>query len=131
MGKRSAGRSIPLLHCFDFCFGVVVERRGLGLAASCGYLPAMKTLRLIISGEVQGVGYRAWAVRIAAGLGLRGWVRNRMDGTVEMLTTGLDEDIAAMIEAAHRGPRAARVSEVQIMDAEDDGSGGFVAHPTA
>ncbi len=91
----------------------------------------MKTLRLTISGGVQGVGYRAWAVRIATELGLRGWVRNRMDGTVEMLITGPDEDIAAMIEAARKGPRAARVSEVQITEAEDDGSIGFAAHPTA
>jgi acylphosphatase len=91
----------------------------------------MKTLRLTISGEVQGVGYRTWAVRIAAELGLRGWVRNRMDGTVEMLITGLDEDVAAMIEVARRGPRAARVSEVQTTDVKDDGSVGFVAHPTA
>lgn len=91
----------------------------------------MKTLRLTISGEVQGVGYRAWAVRTATELGLRGWVRNRMDGTVEMLIIGLDEDITVMIEAARRGPRAARVSEVQITEAEDDGSIGFVAHPTA
>lgn len=91
----------------------------------------MKTLRLNIAGRVQRVGYRAWAARIAAELGLRGWVRNRMDGTVEMLITGLDEDVEVMIEAARRGPRAARVSEVQITDAEDDGSIGFVMHPTA
>jgi acylphosphatase len=91
----------------------------------------MKTLRLTIFGGVQGVGYRVWAVRTATELGLRGWVRNRMDGTVEMLIIGLHEDIAAMIEAAYRGPRAARVSEVQITEAEDDGSIGFVMRPNA
>jgi acylphosphatase len=94
-------------------------------------LTDMKTVRLIISGEVQGVGYRAWAIRIAAELGLRGWVRNRVDGTVEMLATGDEDAVAATIEAAWRGPRLARVSDVQVYDDKDDGSRGVVALPTA
>jgi len=83
-----------------------------------------------IAGRVQGVGYRAWATRIAAGLGLRGWVRNRSDGTVEMLVTGPEDPVAAMIEAAHQGPPAARVSEVRVFADQDDGSVNFAAHPT-
>ncbi|MBV8736733.1 MAG: acylphosphatase [Alphaproteobacteria bacterium] len=90
-----------------------------------------QTLRLTVSGQVQGVGYRAWATRIATEFGLRGWVRNRVDGSVEMLISGRDQDVAAMIVAARKGPRAARVSEVQITEAEDDGSIGFVMRPTA
>ena len=50
--------------------------------------PQEQTVRLRITGEVQGVGYRLWARRTATGLGLRGWVRNRFDGTVEALVTG-------------------------------------------
>lgn len=84
-----------------------------------------------VAGRVQGVGYRAWATRVAAGLGLRGWVRNRSDGTVEMLVTGPDDAVAAMIKAAHQGPPAAQVSEVRVRDDQDDGSVGFVARRTA
>ena len=90
----------------------------------------MKTVRLRVAGRVQGVGYRAWAARLASELGLRGWVRNRADGTVEVLATGPDEAVAAMIGAARRGPLAAQVSEVRVSDAEDDGSFGFAARPT-
>lgn len=90
----------------------------------------MKTARICISGRVQGVGYRVWATRVAAGLGLRGWVRNRSDGTVEMLVTGADDAVAAMIEAAHQGPPAAGVNEVRVLDDQDDGSVGFVSRPT-
>jgi acylphosphatase len=90
----------------------------------------MQTVRMRIAGRVQGVGYRVWATRIATGLGLRGWVRNRSDGTVEMLVTGPDNAVAAMIEAAHQGPPAARVREVHVCDDRDDGSVNFVAQPT-
>ena len=90
----------------------------------------MKTVRLRVTGRVQGVGYRAWATRIAVGLGLRGWVRNRGDGAVELLATGPEAAVAVMIQAARQGPPAARVAEVQIVEDEDDGSVGFVARPT-
>jgi len=64
-------------------------------------------------------------------LGLRGWVRNRADGSVEMLATGPEEAVAPMIEAAGRGPLTARVSDVQVEDDTDDGSPGFAVRPTA
>jgi acylphosphatase len=89
-----------------------------------------KTVRLRITGEVQGVGYRIWATRTAAGLGLRGWVRNRKDGSVEVLATGVADAVAAMAEACRRGPSAARVAKVTVSDAEDDGSRGFGTLPT-
>ncbi len=81
-------------------------------------------------GRVQGVGYRAWATRLAAELGLRGWVRNRIDGTVELLATGPDDAVAAMIVAAGQGPAGARASNLCVADDEDDGSVGFAALPT-
>jgi acylphosphatase len=82
-----------------------------------------QSARLRITGRVQGVGYRAWAIETAARLGLRGWVRNRNDGSVEVLAIGDEDAVAAMIEACRDGPFAARVTEVQISDAADDGSG--------
>jgi acylphosphatase len=90
----------------------------------------MRIVRLLITGRVQRVGYRAWAVDIARKLALRGWVRNRLDGAVEMLLAGPDGAVAAMIEAARRGPPAARVTRLCIADDEDDGSVGFTAQST-
>jgi acylphosphatase len=89
-----------------------------------------KTVRLRIIGNVQGVGYRVWATRTASGLGLRGWVRNRLDGSVEALATGAPEQIAVLIEACRRGPYGARVAGVTAVPDEDDGSIGFTAVPT-
>ncbi len=90
----------------------------------------METVRLRITGRVQGVGYRLWATRMAANLGLRGWVRNRSDGSVEALVTGAPEDVAAMVETSRKGPIGAYVAEVTAVPDEDDGSHGFVARST-
>jgi acylphosphatase len=104
---------------------------GLGWRAPVRYSDAMKTVRLHIFGRVQGVGYRAWAMQRAAELGLRGWVRNRGDGSVDMLVTGAEDTVNAIVEAARRGPSAARVERICLADAEDDSGSGFVALPTA
>ena len=90
----------------------------------------MRSARLRITGRVQGVGYRAWAMQVATRLGLRGWVRNRSDGSVEALVIGEDDAVARMIEACRAGPFGARVSDVAISNAEDDGSAAFTAKPT-
>ena len=90
----------------------------------------MRSVRLVIAGRVQAVGYRAWTIETAMRLGLRGWVRNRRDGGVEAAVTGDEEAVAAMIEACRQGPRAARVSDLAVSDTEDDGSVGFAARPT-
>ena len=90
----------------------------------------MRSARLRITGRVQGVGYRAWALQRASRLGLRGWVRNRSDGSVEALVIGEDDAVARMIEACREGPFGARVSDVAISDAEDDGSVSFTAKST-
>ena len=91
----------------------------------------MRSVRLVIAGRVQAVGYRAWTIDTAVRLGVRGWVRNRADHTVEALVTGADDAVTAMIEACRQGPPAARVTDVAVSDAEDDGSAGFTARPTA
>ena len=91
----------------------------------------MRAVRLRISGRVQGVGYRAWTVRTATRLAVRGWVRNHADGTVEALVVGDEPAVAAMVEACRRGPRIADVGNIAVSDAEDDGSPDFTARPTA
>jgi acylphosphatase len=90
----------------------------------------MQSVHLRITGRVQGVGYRAWAIETAVRLGLRGWVRNRADGSVEALVTGEDDRVAAMIEACREGPFAARVVDVTVDESADDGSDGFRPRPT-
>lgn len=91
---------------------------------------SIQTVRLRITGQVQGVGYRFWMTRTAATLGLRGWVRNRTEGSVEALVTGAPEAVAAIIEAAREGPISARVADVTVTPDKDDGSVGFASRPT-
>jgi acylphosphatase len=83
-----------------------------------------------IEGRVQGVWFRGWTVEEAGRRGLRGWVRNRSDGTVEALLVGPKTAVAAMVAACHRGPPAARVTAVRKTPAQDDGSEGFRQRPT-
>lgn len=90
----------------------------------------MRSVRLRVTGRVQGVGYRAWAMDAARRLGLRGWVRNRTDGSVEALATGDEDAVAAMIEACRDGPPAAHVADLAVSEAEDDGSLAFTPKPT-
>jgi acylphosphatase len=69
--------------------------------------------RFIISGRVQGVGFRAWAVRRAQALEVRGTVRNRPDGAVEIEAEGAAEAIGRLREVLARGPDSAIVRRVQ------------------
>ncbi len=87
--------------------------------------------RLVIAGRVQMVGYRDWMVAEATAHGVRGWVRNRREGTVEALVCGAQEAVEAMVEACRRGPRAAEVSGVEQFAAEAPDTAGFMRLPTA
>jgi acylphosphatase len=89
-----------------------------------------KAVRLVIEGKVQGVGYRWWAVGEARRQGLNGWVRNRSDGTVELLAIGEARAIDRLEQACHRGPAGAAVSAIARQPAEDDGACGFDQKPT-
>lgn len=92
------------------------------------------TVRLRITGKVQGVWYRGWTVDAARRLGLSGWVRNRADGSVEALLHGAETAVQEMIEACNAGPPAARVDAVAATPASatgEDLAGGFTQRPTA
>ncbi len=67
----------------------------------------------MVRGDVQGVGFRYFLMRDAQRLGLRGWVRNRDDGSVEFVAEGPRQDLERLLEAARRGPSQARVAEVR------------------
>jgi len=73
----------------------------------------MRTRQIRVSGRVQGVGYRYALRDEARRLGVKGWVRNRADGSVEALLQGDDEAVAALVAWAQRGPRTARVHAVR------------------
>jgi len=77
----------------------------------------------VIRGDVQGVGFRFFLVREAHGLGLRGWVRNRENGTVEFVAEGARPELEKLLEAARRGPSHSRVSGVEA--AWSSASGGL------
>jgi len=70
--------------------------------------------RLVITGRVQGVGFRFAFADEASERQLRGWVRNRRDGSVEAIVAGTLADVEAMIAWARRGPPAARVAAVSV-----------------
>ena len=87
-------------------------------------------VRVEIRGRVQGVWYRGWTLDEAQRRGLRGWVRNRRDGSVEALFIGPKAQVDAMIEACREGPPAARVDSVQRFPAQDGDEAGFRQLPT-
>ena len=74
---------------------------------------------VIIRGLVQGVGYRYWTESRARSLGLKGWVRNRRDGSVEAVFAGARDAVAAMVEDCRRGPSSARVESIVERDADE------------
>lgn len=72
--------------------------------------------RLIVTGRVQGVFYRAWFVDQARRLGLDGWVRNRADPSVEAVLQGAPEMVDALVDLAREGSPASRVENVLVSD---------------
>ena len=88
------------------------------------------TRRLSIRGRVQGVWFRESMRLEAERLGVTGWVRNRMDGSVEAVVQGERDAVEAMVRWARRGPEGAEVSGVETSDAQGDFP-RFEKRPTA
>lgn len=77
--------------------------------------------RLIVTGRVQGVGFRDFVLAQSRRLDLGGLVRNRVDGSVEIQAVGADCAIAALVEACRAGPSSARVDAVEVSDLDPAG----------
>ena len=73
-----------------------------------------QAVHVLVSGIVQGVGYRYWTDRTARELHLTGWVRNLDDGRVEIYAEGTDEQLRELEARLWRGPRATEVSRVDV-----------------
>ena len=87
----------------------------------------MRTIRhFVITGRVQGVGFRFYMQRKARELGVTGWVRNRRDGSVEAVIQGEPDVVESMTAWTRRGPPSAAVNAVKITD----GTGDYVTFET-
>ena len=86
--------------------------------------------RLTVSGRVQGVWFRGWTIDQARALRLDGWVRNRTDGTVEVLAAGPANAVERLMALCHGGPPHAQVTAVDSVPADDPGAIGFGQKPT-
>ena len=84
----------------------------------------------MINGRVQGVFYRNWTVENATQLGLKGWVRNRRDGSVEALFSGKPEAVDEMLQRCCRGPPDAMVTALEAIPCNEHPGKGFECKPT-
>ena len=89
----------------------------------------MTRFRATVSGRVQGIGYRASAAHEGRRLGVLGWVRNRMDGTVEVCAQGPKDVLEGFLVYLRRGPMGARVRSLDIewlsMESDESDLGPF------
>jgi acylphosphatase len=93
---------------------------------------SIKRYRVTITGEVQGVGYRHFATKVASEMGVSGWVMNRSGGSVEVEIQGEDELLQRYIEKLRQGPRISRVDDLAITEIEprSNGHAGFQVRAT-
>jgi acylphosphatase len=89
-----------------------------------------QSVHAIVTGRVQGVGFRAFVASEARLLKLDGWVRNRRDGTVEAVFAGADHDIQQLLTGLNAGPPAAAVYEVRVEPHAEPVPEGFASLPT-
>jgi acylphosphatase len=84
-----------------------------------------KRVRIFVTGRVQGVFFRASTVDQAAALGVHGFVRNRIDGRVEIVAEGTPTALASLATWAQKGPPGARVDDIQVKEEAPRGERGF------
>ena len=81
---------------------------------------AWRAIEAVVSGRVQGVGYRYTTQQVGRRLGLAGWVRNDIGGSVTVRAQGRDEVVSRFVDFLREGPPAARVSTVDVNEASVD-----------
>lgn len=91
----------------------------------------MKRLHVVVSGDVQGVGYRYTMLIVAREAGVSGWVRNRRDGTVEAEVEGTHEQLDEILAWMAEGPPGSRVESASVTDMTPQSDRGFEVLPTA
>jgi acylphosphatase len=79
----------------------------------------MPQIQATVHGRVQGVGFRYNTLQIAQELRVTGFVRNRSDGTVEIVAEGSDDQLNELIDWVHRGPSGAQVTQVDVTKSDD------------
>ena len=89
-----------------------------------------KAIRAVISGYVQGVWFCDWAIQNAEKSGIDGWVRNRTDGTVEIMMVGDEDKVDQMIKLCWIGPSNAKVKNIDLFKALGITAKGFKQKPT-
>jgi acylphosphatase len=80
---------------------------------------------VVVRGFVQGVFFRDSVRRLASSLGVSGWVRNTGDGAVEAVFEGEPDAVARLVDFCRRGPRGARVDDVELSEEIVEGLSGF------
>jgi len=84
-----------------------------------------KAVGATVTGRVQGVSFRYYAVEQARSLGVTGWVRNEPDGSVALHAEGADDAVDALVEWCRSGPALARVRNVAVREANETGATTF------
>ncbi|MDJ0507691.1 MAG: acylphosphatase [Crocosphaera sp.] len=87
-------------------------------------------VHVFVTGTVQGVGYRYSTVQEAQRLGIKGWVRNLLDGRVEAIFEGIEPSVEEMVQWCHQGPRNAQVTGVRVETLEPKGYQDFAVRET-
>lgn len=95
------------------------------IATKRGYMGDVHAAHVYVSGDVQGVFFRATTREVARELGVTGWVQNLSDGRVEAHFEGDKASVEAMLEFCHEGSEAARVDHVATEAVEPEGHDGF------
>lgn len=93
-------------------------------------MPQLKTVHVIVSGRVQGVGFRAWTKSNARKRSLDGWVRNLEDKTVEAVFSGDEAMVDDMLKACEDGPLASRVKGLTVQPWQGAVEKGFIQRET-